>query len=405
MSRTARDLGFAHQVIEDDVYVGDTVRLNGRDVVNFGLSSYLGLSNDPRLVEAGTEAIRRYGSSFSSSKSYLAVPLYNELRERLEAMIDAEVVIAASTTLAHFAALPVMVRKGDHVLIDALAHASLLACIPALEANGAVITQIPHNDMNRINDYCSKRNERVWYICDGIYSMHGDTVPAEDLFSLLEQHSNLWVYCDDAHGFSAQGPRGQGQVLARIGWHERLLMSFGLSKSFAALGGVVAGKDSRLLEVIRTTGGPLVFGGPIPPASLGAGVASGDIHLSAELTQLQFELSERIDLVNTLARDLKIPVTSLSQTPLWMIEIGKTFTMGSMLAYVLNDGHYLNPAIFPIVPRGKSGMRFTVTRHLSFTQIENMLNAVSEALQIYAGEDSVVDLTILEAVEREDARP
>jgi len=406
MSRMSQDLGFSHQVVEDEVFKGDTIRLRGREVVNFGLCSYLGISDDRRLVEAAVDALHRYGSGFSSSIAYTALPLYSQLRERLEQMLGADVVIAASTTLAHLAALPVMIRGDDHVLVDAYAHASLLQAMPSVKANGARVTQIPHNDTNLIADYCrANPKTRVWFIGDGIYSMHGDTMPAEEVFELLESRSNLWVYCDDAHGLGWEGERGQGNFLRRVGWHERLVMSFGLSKSFGALGGVVASPDARLLEVVRMTGGPLVFGGPIPPASLAAGIASADIHLSDELEGLQADLAERIDLVNTLASKLDLPLTSKEATPMWMVEIGKTFTMGSILASVLDDGFYLNPAIFPVVPRGRSGMRFTVTRYLSHDQIGSMLISISEAIEKYSGPEDVVDLTILEAREREESRP
>jgi 7-keto-8-aminopelargonate synthetase-like enzyme len=83
-ARLARDIGLGRQLIEDDEFKGDRFTLRGREVANLGLCSYLGLGDDPRLVDAGIDALTRYGNSYSSSIAYSALPLYGELRERFE---------------------------------------------------------------------------------------------------------------------------------------------------------------------------------------------------------------------------------------------------------------------------------------------------------------------------------
>lgn len=389
-------LGFNQQVIEDQTFAGGTILLRGREIANFGLCSYLGISDDPRLIEAAVDALRRYGSGYSSSIAYTSLPLYHDLRERLSVMLDASVLVAGTTTLAHLAALPVMIDERDLVLVDGLAHASLQGVVPTLSALGAKVERVRHNDIDRVAARASQTPGRVWYLIDGLYSMHGDLAPAADLRRALDTHDNLWLYCDDAHGFGWSGVNGRGQFLETHGWHDHLVMAFGLSKSFGALGGVVASRDPSMLAAVEVTGGPMVFGGPIPPASLGAGVASADIHLSDELPGLQDELLEKIRFVNEYAEEIGLQLFDADLTPLWYVQVGGTNTTVSIVARVLRAGYYVNIAVYPIVQRGKSGLRFTVTRYNSLDQIRGLLDSINAARLLYADGEDVIDLDAFE---------
>ncbi|MFP3883324.1 MAG: aminotransferase class I/II-fold pyridoxal phosphate-dependent enzyme [Actinomycetota bacterium] len=394
--RLAKELGIGSQLIEDKEFRGDLIKLRGADVANFGLCSYLGLGDDPRLVEAAIDAVKQYGNSYSSSMAYTAVPLYGPLSERFEAMLGASVLVAASTTLAHMAALPVLVRNGDTVVIDDHAHASLLAVVPSLGANGATVHQLGHSDLDRLAEITETAPGRTWYLFDGLYSMQGVTAPAERLRLMLDEHPDLWLYCDDAHSLGWSGERGRGQFLERAGWHDRIVMAFGLAKSFGTMGGLVATPNRDLIELIDITGGPMVFGGPLPPPTLGASIASADIHLSDELPSLQAELMERIRFTVDYADEIGLPLAEVEETPLFFVEIGPVLSTLSAAASMLKKGFFLNAAIFPAVPRNKGGLRFTVTRYNSLSQIEQMLTALNEVRLAHEGPDAVVDLTAFE---------
>jgi 7-keto-8-aminopelargonate synthetase-like enzyme len=389
-------LGISRQVIDDEEFQGDSISSRGHRVANFGLCSYLGLGDDSRLVEAAVDAVRRYGNSYSSSTAYTSLSLYGPLRERFEAMLGAPVVVAATTTLAHMSALPVLVKSGDTVVIDALAHASLLGVLPTLGANGAAVHQLPHNDLERLADIADSAPGRTWYLCDGLYSMQGMTAPADGLRSLLDSRENLWIYCDDAHGMGWSGTHGRGQFLERAGWHPRLVMAYGLAKSFGTMGGVVAAQDRDLIELVEMTGGPMIFGGPLTPPTLGASIASADIHLSDELPVLQAELVERIRLVNDYSEEIGLPLVSRQETPLFFVEIGPVMSTISAGAAMLRKGYFLNAAVFPAVPRNQGGVRFTVTRYNTPEQIVVMLDTLLEVRQAHEGPDTMIDLTAFE---------
>lgn len=396
ISRRAHGLGIHRLLIEDTELEGDSVILDGKRVLNFGLCSYLGLGNDERLVSAATDAIKRYGTSYSSSLAYTAVPLYRDLTERLESMFEARVVLAPTTTLAHLAALPVLIRPEDVAVVDIQAHASVRLATQVLQANGVKVRTVAHNNLEEVESLIEQQEDasRVWFLTDGVYSMYGDITPAAAINQLLDRHPNLWVYCDDAHGFSWEGKHGRGTYLARADWHPRLVISAGLSKSFGATGGVIATIDEDLAERVEVTAAPLIFGGPIPPAALGAGVASADIHLSSEHEKLQRELMKRIDFVNRFAVEIGLPLADLSPTPLWFYELGNPFSVMEVLVALKDDGFFLNGATFPVVPLGHAGVRFTVTNYLSLNQIEEMMLRLQERRLQVVGETEVeIDLT------------
>ncbi len=394
------EAGVGRQLIEDDVFQGDTIILQGQKVANFGLCSYLGLGDDERVKAGAIDATRRFGASYSSSTAYSAVGLYGDLTERLEEMLGATVILAGTTTLAHLAALPVLLRKGDLALVDGQAHASILAITPAIIANGAELETIKHSDLQALERRLTEADsgQAVWYLTDGVFSMHGDTAPAEGLRDLLERYDNFHIYCDDAHGFGWDGYRGMGNYLKRAGWHDRLVISMGMAKSFGTMGGLIATKNDDFAEAIRLTGSPLIFGGPIPPPILGASIASADIHLSDEHAALQNELNERIAFVNDFSDEIGLPLLTKEHTPLWFTDIGPSKESFDGARIMRERGFYTNPAAFPVVPRGHGGIRFTVTRYNGLDQIERMLLALRETRLEMIGDTEVeIDLTKLDA--------
>jgi len=405
---TVRKAGGSRQLIEDEHFTGDVITLQGQKLGNFGLCSYLGLGEDPRLREGAHKAIDAYGTSFSSSLAFQGIPLYRDLRERFEAIFGAKVVIAPTTTLAHFSAMPVLVRPGDVVYVDTQAHASVLSATQILQAGGIPVTAFRHGDLAAIKTILQEAEGegRIWLMVDGVYSMSGDTAPAEELTAFLEKYPRLHIYCDDAHGFGWDGRFGSGQYLRRAGWHERLVVVVGLAKAFGSMGGVIATPDGELADLIELTGPPLTFSGPIPPPTLGASIAAADIFLSDELPVIQSELMRRIDLVNTMSTEMSIGLTDKSRTPLWFLDLGTLDKTMELFVAMRDAGFFLNAAGFPAVPLRHAGLRFTVTTQNPVSQIEDMLTCLREKQLEIAGDTEIeIDLTKVAASARQSNMP
>ena len=378
-----RARGVLHLSTEDDRLDGRTILVGERPRLHFASCSYLGLELDPRLRDGAVDATSRYGTQFSSSRAYVSVPLYQELECLLDRIFDAHTLVAPSTTLAHLAALPVLIDPRDAVLLDHQVHQSVQLAIPQIRLQGSRVEFVRHGRVDLLEKRIQKlaaSHRHIWYLADGVYSMYGDFAPTKALSWLLERYEQLHLYIDDAHGMSWSGHHGRGFAAEALGGHERVVIAASLNKTFAAAGGVIAFPTRAQEQLVRHCGSTIMFAGPIQPPMLGAAIASAKIHLSPEIEQLQAKLLDRIRYVNQCARELDIPLVSESEVPIRYVGLGVTPAALDMAEFMMKRGFYVNPAGFPAVSSRNAGIRFTVTLHQSLGDIRRALETVAERL-------------------------
>jgi len=372
--------GLANLTAEDERMTGRYVTLNGRRHVNFGSCSYVGLETDLRLKNAACSAVTRYGVQFASSRAYVSCPPYQQLERLLGAIFQAPLVVAQTTTFAHLAALPILVGPRDAVVCDQLAHSSVQAVLPLLAAAGTTCRIVRHNRMDRLDDIVgalSRSHPRVWYLADGIYSMHGDPAPMADLHELRARHERLHLYMDDAHGMSWSGRNGRGWVLGDGPIPPRTVVAVSLAKAFAAGGAVLLFPDSESARVVRTCGSTMIFSGPLQPALLGAAIASARVHLSKEIGARQDKLRERIHLFNALAQDNGLALGTAAATPIRFLRIGDDEATYATASALMKEGFYVNTAVFPAVSQGQGGLRIGLTVHQARDDIRGLVEAIA----------------------------
>ncbi len=376
--------GLIHLNAEGAASDGRHVKLRGRQLVNFGSCSYLGLEVDERLKQGACEAIQRYGVQFSSSRAYVSTPLYAEFEELLEQIFGAKVVVTQTTSLGHLAALPVVVGERDAVLYDVLVHASVQAVLPTLRAAGVPCQQLPHNRIDHLHEALSElspRHDKIWYLCDGIYSMHGDRAPLPELLALQERHPQLHLYVDDAHGMSWTGLRGAGTVLGANRMPPRTVVALGLSKGFAAAGAAFVFSDEQLRSQVRRCGSTLIFSGPLQPGQLGAGIASARLHLSHDLLRMQSLLCQRIQLFNELSLDSGLRIRDTSESPVRFIEVGAEEDAVERASALTDAGFFANLSVFPAVPRRRAGIRVMLTTLHTEEDVVRLVQALAAGTQ------------------------
>ncbi len=390
------ELGVIQRRIEDDRLDGALITIDGRKMVNFSSCAYLALNRDDRLKKAAIDATERYGTNYSSSPTYTALPFYDTLEERLRLITGGEVAIAQTTTLAHIAALPIMVSPEDLVLVDAQTHDSVQLATQNLKGAGVRVETVPHNDVSALEQRLTEMAvnfNRVWYLADGVYSMHGDLAPVKQVAALQDRFENLYTYYDDAHGFGWQGENGRGYVLSEVPLNARMVMAAGFAKSFGSMGAVLAFGDPAIARRVRLVGGPLTFSGPIPPPDLGAATESAAFHLSPEYGERQARLLADIDWVRSEFVRRQLPVASLATSPIWFIRVGSPERVAEMILRLMSEGYYLNAAAFPAVALGDGGIRFAQTLHNTREQLTGLLDAIEHHLpQVTSEPDIVVDL-------------
>jgi 7-keto-8-aminopelargonate synthetase-like enzyme len=366
-------------------YDGRSVEVDGQALLNFGSCSYLGLERRLELLDGTIDAVRRYGTQFPFAQPFLKCPLYGELESALSQMTGGHALVAPSTTLAHIAALPVIVGSSDAVIVDQFAHASVYT--GARLIRGAHTEILPHNRLDMLADRVaalSNGHETVWYALDGLYSMRGNFAPLNELAQLLADFPKLHLYVDDAHCTSWIGKHGRGNALDRMvdvpSVRERLVVALSLNKAFSAAGGALVFPSASLKERVRLAGGPMLFSGAVQPPLLGAAVASARLHLKPEFAELQRLLLARITRVHALADALDIPLASDDLTPIAFIPCGPHETTFALCHAMRRRGFYIAPAVFPGVPYNKSGLRLTVSLHNDDREVDAVMSALSEEI-------------------------
>jgi 7-keto-8-aminopelargonate synthetase-like enzyme len=361
--------------------------VDGEAFRNFGSCSYMGLEQHPSLLEGGALALKQFGSNFSISRIYLQCPLYSLLEDTLEEVMGRPVLVAPSTTMAHLAALPVLVGDRDLVLLDQFVHASvhmatdLIADVP--------IELVRHNRLDLLEERLKEVEnsyDKVWYACDGIYSMLGDFAPFEELSELLERYPNFHLYVDDAHSMSCFGPHGRGAALACLRHLERVVVAVSLSKAFGASGGAIAFPNREMRDRVRRCGGPLIFSGPLAPAALGCALASAQLHLRPEFEAMQAALHERIIYARSLLANTELVIATDSATPIFMIHFDSVPAAQATVRGLRERGFFVCISTFPAVPLNKPSIRFTVSRHNGYEDIRDMVSALVDVTTQFATE-------------------
>lgn len=376
----AKKEGIIHLYADGDEFSGRTIGVKNRQLFHFGTTGYLGLEQDVRLKEAAINAIRKYGTQFPLSKSYISNPLYKELEEKVTQMYENPIIITKNSTLGHLGVIPSAVKDQDAIILDHQVHWSVQSAAKVLKNRSVPIDMIRHNDLNMLEDkiksYADKR-KKIWYMADGIYSMYGDFAPVSELRTLSLKYPQLNFYYDDVHGMSWIGKNGTGYVLSELKELSENILLFGtLSKTFGASGALLVCSNKKMHQELKTFGGPLTFSAQLEPASVAAATASAKIHLSPEIYILQQELRERVEYFNKLLQQTDLPLVDQNISPVFYIGTGTPKTGYNFVNRLMKEGFYVNLGLFPAVPVKNTGVRITISRHNQKEEIKGLVEAM-----------------------------
>lgn len=381
----SNELGITQVATEDEELDGRHIRINGKDMLNFGSCSYLGLELDPRLKAGAIEATQRYGTQFSSSRAYVSVGLYTELESLFTKMFNQPVIMCPSVTLAHLSNIPVLIGDHDAVILDAQVHECVQTAVQLLKPRNITVEMIRHNRMDALEDKIKSlkdKHKKIWYLADGVYSMYGDFAPLPELVKLMDTYDQFHLYIDDAHGMSWAGKNGTGYVLSQIDFHPKMFLVTSTNKSFAAAGGLLVFPDKESRKRVRNCGKTLIFSGPIQPPMLGAAIASAKIHLSNEIYTLQKQLQESIRFFNATAKMYDLPLIAECTSPINFIGVGKPSVGYSMVKRLMNLGYFVNLSVYPSVSYNHTGIRIPINLHHTKEDIENVIKTIADQLPL-----------------------
>lgn len=357
------------------------MHIDNRQLVNFGTCGYLGLETDQRLKDRAAEYVQRYGTQFSISRAYVINHEVKKLEGMLERIFDGrKTLVFSSTTLTHIGVLPIVIDPTDAIILDQQSHFSIQNAANLMATKGVPIEMIRHSNLEMLEKTIKRLGDKytkIWYMIDGVYSMYGDLPPIEELNRLCEKYPQFHLYIDDAHGIGWTGRNGCGYVFDRIKDNGKTILISTLAKGFGSTGGIAVFPDQETYDKVFLFGGPLGYSHPLPPAVLGASIAAAEIMLSDEIYFLQDKLREKMDYCNSLLDEGDYPVMSDPNTPIYFVGSGQPNVGYNLNNRLIQDGFYVNLAIFPAVSMKNTGLRFTITEHVSKRDIYNFVQALN----------------------------
>lgn len=357
---------------------GVKVEVEGYSLLSFCSNDYLGLANDPALIDAAREAASRWG--VGSGSSHLVgghqAP-HEELEQKLASFVGSARALFFSTGyMANLGVVPTLVGRGDAVFADKLNHASL---IDAVQLSRAEHRRYPHGDMAALEHQLGTSTaRRKLILSDAVFSMDGDLAPLTQLLALAERF-DAWLVIDDAHGFGVLGPQGRG-ALAHAGItladYPRLLYMGTLGKAAGVSGAFVAGAENViewLLQrartyIFTTASSPIVAATLIKSLAL---IAAGD----ARRSHLQMLIAHlRAGLQHSAWQLLPSP------TAIQAIVIGENDAALRIAAALAAQGLWVPAIRPPTVAAGTARLRITLSAAHSLADADRLLIAL-KALQ------------------------
>lgn len=362
---------------------GTTVHIDGREVIMAGSNNYLGLTNDPRVIEAATDVLKVYGTGCTGSR-YLngTLDLHIELEEKLAEFMRKDSCVLFSTGYqTNEGAIQTIAGRKDVIFSDKDNHACI---VTGTLVSNAKTMRFQHNDMEQLEMLMERADEEAGKIIvsDGVFSMSGTIANVPEMVRLKNKHGAR-LYLDDAHAIGVVGEGGRGSASTFDLMDEVDLISGTFSKSFASLGGFLVG-DHEVIEYIRHNSPAHIFSASMPPANVATVLKALEI-LQDETWRLD-RLEEISDYMRESLRDMGFNVWS-SQTPIIPVVIGEMMDCFEFWKGLFEAGVYVNAVVPPGVPRGQSLVR---TSYMA-THTDEHLDRILEAFRKVGIEQGLID--------------
>lgn len=352
------------------------VLAGGREVLNFCANNYLGLADDPRVVDAARRALDERGFGMSSVRFICGTQdLHLELERRVSEFLGTEGTILFSSCFdANGGVFEALFGPEDAIISDALNHASL---IDGIRLSKAARLRYANRDMADLEDKLKEAagaRDRV-IVTDGVFSMDGYLAPLREICDLAERYDAL-VLVDDSHATGFMGPGGRGTP-ALLGVADRVdivTSTFGKALGGAS-GGFVSG-PREVVEVLRQKARPYLFSNTIAPAVVAGTLAALDLVEGSD------ELRERLVANAALFRE-RMTAEGFEllpgEHPIVPVMFGDAALAGRIAERMLADGVYVVAFSFPVVPRGEARIRVQLSAAHSRADVERAVEAFVRA--------------------------
>ena len=348
------------------------------NLINFASYNYLGLSYRPEVIDATTKAMGRYGLGSESAPLLAGMSDLHELlaSDLADFMARESVLLLPTGYGANLGAIAGLMRPGDTIVADQLAHASI---VDGIRLAGIRPRFFRHNDADDLERKLRRSTGRKLVVAEGVYSMEGDIGALNDIVSVCRRHGAR-ILVDEAHSVFVYGNNGRG-VAEHLGVYEEVDIVVGTtSKTLGGIGGFVAG-PLNLIKYLRLYARTHMFSGALPPA-----VVAGLIEALAIVRnepQLRARLWRNVALMRQRLHEGGVD-TGRSTSQVIPIMIRDDDIVPVTIAEELFDaGVYIHPILYPAVARNQSRLRMSVTAGHSEEEIEEGARLVISVLDKY----------------------
>jgi 8-amino-7-oxononanoate synthase len=373
IARMAKASGLYPYFLTIENSEGTEAVIDGHRVLMLGSNNYLGLTTDPRVRDAAIEATKTFGTSCTGSRLQNGtLALHLELEERLASYVGKEAALVFSTGFqVNLGVISCLVTRGDAVVTDKEDHASIID--GAMLAMGD-LRRFSHNDMKHLERVLEglDENSGALVVVDGLYSTGGDLAPLPEMIEVCRRHqARLMV--DDAHGLGVMA-RGRGTA-EHFGVTKDVDLIMGtFSKSFASLGGFIAG-DENIVHYIQHNARSFIFSAAMPASNVAAALASLDImENEPERVDRLWEITERM---RSGLKEMGFN-TGDSVSPIIPVIIGEMEPALNAWKKLFDAGVYTNAFVPPGVPEGRCLLRTSYMATHTDDQIDRALNIFGE---------------------------
>jgi 8-amino-7-oxononanoate synthase len=335
-------------VSETALGAGQTATRDGRRTVSFSSNDYLGLSHDPRVTAAATDALRRFGAGAGASRLVTGNhPAFAPLERAIAAWKGtAAALVFGSGYLANVGAIPVLAEQGDLILIDELAHACQISGARLSKARTVIFR---HNDTQHLAELLATQRSQARHclvVTEGVFSMDGDLAPLPEIVRLARAF-DAWTFVDDAH---ALGVIGMGRGSAAH-WDVSPDIQMGtLSKAAGSYGGYIAASQP-VVDLLVSRCSSFIFATGLPPANAAAATAALEIMASDPLL-----CARPLHMARTFASAAGLADPQSCIVPVLFGAADLALAASASLA---REGFLATAIRPPTVPDGTSRIRFT----------------------------------------------
>ena len=349
----------------------------GESVLNFCANNYLGLSNNPELIDAAKAAMDQYGFGLSSVRFICGTQdQHKRLEDAVSTFLGTEdTILYTSCFDANAGLFETILGPEDAIISDALNHASIIDGIRLCKAKRMRFAHMDMTDLEaKLKEAQAAGCPKIMIATDGVFSMDGDIAPLEAICDLAEQYGAM-VMVDDSHATGFTGKTGRGSI-EHCGVMGRVdVVTSTLGKALGgASGGFTSGRK-EIIDMLRQRSRPYLFSNTVAPAIVGAAIKAFEM-LSAT--------TERRDRLETNTEHFRTAMTAAGFAirpgvhPIVPIMLGEARLAATMADAMLERGIYVIGFSYPVVPEGQARIRCQLSASHTREQIDRTVDAFIE---------------------------